>query len=64
MIATTNTLITYCTVFFSLHNEIYRLYTLYEVQVDTDARYNINHCVDCMESTTNVELMRIRKDTK
>jgi hypothetical protein len=64
MIATTNTLITYCTLFFSLHNEIYRLYTLYEVQVDTDARYNINHCVNRMESTTNVEIMRNRKVTK
>ena len=62
MIVTTNTLITYCTVFFSLHNEIYRLYTLYEVQVDTDARYNFNHCVNCMES--NAELMRNRKVTK
>ena len=62
MIATT--FITYCSVFFGLYNELYRLYTLYEVQVDTDARYNINHCVNCMESTTNVELMRIRKDTK
>ena len=50
MIATT--FITYCSVFFSLYNELYRLYTLYEVQVDTDARYNINHCVNCMESTT------------
>ena len=53
MIATT--FITYCSVFFSLYNELYRLYTLYEVQVDTDARYNINHCVNCMESTTNLE---------
>jgi len=27
---------------------------LYVVQISTQPRYNINHCVNCMESTTNV----------
>jgi hypothetical protein len=48
-------LITYCTVSFSLHNEIYRVHTLcVEVHIDIDPRKCINH---------RVEIMHIRKVT-